>query len=58
MTLPMPQLEHVCDLSVTLDPIREMGSGRAGQRRIIPIVGGTVSGPLLQGHILDLGADW
>lgn len=35
-----------------------MGAGRAGQRRIIPIVGGTVTGPLLQGTILNLGADW
>ena len=58
MTLPIPRLEHVCDLSVTLDPIREMGTGRAGQRHIIPIVGGTVTGPLLQGRILNLGADW
>ncbi len=58
MTLPIPRLEHVCDLSVTLDPIREMGTGRAGQRRIIPIVGGTVTGPMLQGRILNLGADW
>ena len=58
MDLPLPGLEHVCDLSVTLDPIREMGAGRAGQRRIIPIVGGTVSGPQLNGRILNLGADW
>jgi hypothetical protein len=45
-------------LNVELDPIREMGSGRAGQRRIIPIVGGTVSGPRLNGRLLNLGADW
>jgi len=58
MNLPEPRLEHACDLSVALDPIREMGPGRAGQRRIIPIVGGTVSGPLLRGKLLNLGADW
>lgn len=58
MTLPIPALEHVCDLIVTLDPIREMGAGRAGTRRIIPIVGGRVSGPRLNGAILNLGADW
>lgn len=58
MELPEPRLEHVCDLTVELDPIREMGAGRAGHRRIIPIVGGTVSGPRLNGHILNLGADW
>ena len=58
MDLPVPELDHVCDLSVELDPITEMGTGRAGARRIIPIVGGTVSGPRLSGTILNLGADW
>ena len=43
--LPAPDLSHVCDLTVELDPIIALGTGRAGQRRIIPIVGGTVSGP-------------
>jgi len=57
-TLPAPQLRHVCDLAVELAPIREMGPGRAGQRRIIPIIGGTVTGPLFRGRILNLGADW
>lgn len=57
-TLPAPALQHVCDLDVDLGPIREMGSGRAGRRRIIPIVGGRVTGPRLRGRILDLGADW
>ena len=57
-TLATPELRHVCDLFVSLDPIREMGAGRAGQRRIIPIVGGTVKGPALNGRILNLGADW
>jgi hypothetical protein len=53
-----PSLELVCRLEVELDTVREMGSGRAGQRRIIPIIGGTVSGPRLSGRILNLGADW
>lgn len=58
MELPLPQLEHVCTMSVTLDPIREMGQGRQGHRRIIPITGGAVTGPRLSGLILNLGADW
>jgi hypothetical protein len=58
MELPIPSLEYVCEFKVKLDPIREMGSGRAGQRRIIPIIGGEVTGPRLQGRILNLGADW
>jgi hypothetical protein len=53
-----PQLEFVCRLEVALAPIEEMGPGRAGQRRIIPIIGGEVSGPLFQGKIRNLGADW
>ena len=57
-TLPPPDLEHVCDLTVELSEITEMGVGRAGQRRIIPIVGGSVKGPLLNGRILNVGADW
>ena len=55
--LAIPELKHCCDLVVELAPIREMGAGRAGHRRIIPIVGGTVSGKL-SGKILSLGADW
>lgn len=58
MELPPPTLGHVCDLHVTLDPIREMGPGRAGQRRIIPIIGGKAVGPRLNGRIMNLGADW
>ncbi len=56
--LPSPQLVHVCDLAVKLGPIREMGQGKAGRRRIIPIIGGAVIGPRLSGAILDVGADW
>lgn len=56
--LAPPVLTHVCDLEVELAPVREMGPGRAGARRIVPIVGGRVSGPRLNGRILNLGADW
>lgn len=58
MDLPIPILDEVCTLHVELDPIREMGVGRAGHRRIIPIVGGKVTGGRLSGRILNLGADW
>jgi len=58
MTLQTPKLEFVCDVSVELDPITEMGPGRAGHRRIIPIVGGRVTGPRINGKVLNLGADW
>ncbi|MBY6151608.1 DUF3237 domain-containing protein [Vannielia litorea] len=53
-----PPLTHAFDLRVELDPIMEMGPGRAGQRRIIPIIGGTVTGERIRGEVLNLGADW
>ena len=56
--LPTPTLQHVADFDVELAPVTEMGDGRGGRRRIIPIVGGRVSGPRFRGEILDVGADW
>ncbi len=58
MRMPIPTLDHICTLDVELDPIREMGTGRAGKRRIIPIVGGKATGKRINGRILNLGADW
>jgi hypothetical protein len=54
----IPQLEHACDFVVELSPPHEMGPCPTGTRRIIPIVGGAVSGPLINGRILNVGADW
>jgi hypothetical protein len=56
--LPAPNLRHLCDLKVHLDSIRELGMTPEGQRRIIPIIGGTCSGERLQGTLLHVGADW
>lgn len=53
-----PPLEFVCEFRVELSPPHEMGECGRGVRRIIPIVGGTVSGELLHGRILAIGADW
>ena len=51
-------LEHAFDLAVELSPPHEMGACATGTRRIIPIVGGTAAGPLINGRVLDIGADW
>ena len=58
MQMPDPGLVHVCDIDVELAPIREMGLGRAGRRRIIPITGGIVTGAEISGRLMNLGADW
>ena len=57
-TLPPPRLEHVCDLAVTIAPPVEIGSTPAGLRRMIPITGGVVRGPRLNGKVLAGGADF
>ena len=53
-----PDLVHLCDLTVELAIPMELGDSPRGRRRIIPIVGGTVTGERLNGRILNLGADW
>lgn len=57
-TLPAPSLEHVCDLAVTIAPPVEVGHTPAGLRRMIPITGGVVRGPRLNGRVLPGGADF
>jgi hypothetical protein len=57
-TLPPPNLEHVCDLAITIAPPIEIGQTPAGLRRLIPITGGIVKGPLLNGCVLAGGADF
>ena len=54
----IPGLEHACDITIELTKPYEMGAAPTGTRRIIPIVGGTVTGPLLNGRVLNVGADW
>jgi hypothetical protein len=58
MTLPPPSLEHLCDLAVTIAAPVEVGYTPAGLRRMIPITGGSVTGPRMNGKVLAGGADF
>jgi len=42
---------------VELDPAMVVGETALGIRRIIPIIGGSVSGPKIKGTIVRGGAD-
>lgn len=55
---PAPALQFAFEARVDLGPIQELGKLSAGERRIIPITGGTFAGPGLKGRILPGGADW
>lgn len=60
--LPTPELVFVAALTVTVAQPIEAGMVRGlnsrGRRRIIPITGGSLSGPGLQGRVLAGGADF
>lgn len=53
-----PSLLHIADLSVEVAEPIVVGETPEGLRRIIPILGGSVSGPRLEGEILGAGADF
>ena len=48
----------VCRIRGELGAVQEIGDVSAGRRRVVPIAGGRVDGPLLAGEIIPGGADW
>jgi hypothetical protein len=58
-TVPLePTLRLLYTSSVIVDPPMIVGGTPYGERRIIPIRGGSFAGPRLSGKILPGGADW
>jgi hypothetical protein len=53
-----PPLEFVMEARVTIAPVLDIGVTPRGERRIIPITGGTFEGPGLRGSVVPGGADW
>lgn len=53
-----PVLTFAFELRAVVGAPEEIGESRAGRRRIVPILGGTVEGPELSGTIVPGGADW
>jgi hypothetical protein len=51
-------LEFVMQARVIIAPALDIGATPHGERRIIPITGGTFDGPRLRGHVVPGGADW
>ena len=56
--LPTPALDLFADLSVEVDRPQEVGATQHGQRRLIPITGGRVTGQGWTGRVLSGGADF
>ena len=58
-SLPAPQLALVYRLEATLGEPLDVGETREGRRRIVPLTGGTFSGPELTGELVPgVSADW
>ena len=55
---PAPALEYAFSARVELAPPVEQGTVDGARLRFIPITGGTVTGPLLNGTVLAGGGDW
>jgi hypothetical protein len=53
-----PSLEFVCELKVSTDKGMTVGQTAHGERRIVPITGGTFEGPKIKGTVLNGGADY
>lgn len=57
--LPDPSLKRVYRLEATLGDPLDLGDVAQGHRRIVPLTGGTFTGPELNGTLLpDVSADW
>jgi Protein of unknown function (DUF3237) len=57
--VPAPRLTQVYRLEATLAPPLELGETAEGHRRIVPLTGGTFSGPQISGRLLPgASADW
>jgi hypothetical protein len=53
-----PVLEFVFEASVSIAERLTVGKSKYGERIAVPITGGTVTGPRLQGEVLPVGADF
>ena len=57
--LPNPRLNLICRLEAAVGDPQDLGEISAGHRRIVPLTGGTFSGPELRGTLLPgASADW
>jgi hypothetical protein len=54
---PALRTEYAFTARAALAPTIVVGRGPEGLRRYVPILGGTVQGPMLQGEILSAGGD-
>jgi hypothetical protein len=55
---PIPSLSLLCTIECEVDEIVSLGQAPAGERRFVPLGHGRVSGPVLDGELIEGGVDW
>ncbi|HTP71546.1 MAG TPA: DUF3237 domain-containing protein [Burkholderiaceae bacterium] len=59
MTLPPPPaLLPMAQVRCEAGALVSLGAAKYGERRYVPLLGGVVTGPELNGHIVEGGVDW
>jgi len=53
-----PALTHIADFNILVGAPITIGDSGDGLRRVVPILGGNITGPRLGGRILAAGADY
>ena len=53
-----PALTPMCRVRCDVGALVSLGQGPYGERRFVPLGGGTVEGPELQGTLVEGGVDW
>lgn len=53
-----PRLQPLTRIVCEVGSLVSLGEAARGERRVVPLAGGTVSGPGLSGRIVEGGADW
>lgn len=56
--IPTPGFVHVADLTAEVAAPTEVGTSVLGRRRVIPILGGRIKGPRLEGRVLPGANDY
>ena len=55
---PPPRLLPMTHIDCEVGALVSLGAGPCGERRYVPLGGGTVRGPELDGTLVEGGVDW
>ena len=55
---PAPALVPMAQIRCEVGELVSLGPGKHGERRYVPLGGGTVVGPELNGRLVEGGVDW